>query len=542
MAKIMLHDAEARQALARGVAKLALAVGGTLGPKGMNVIIDRPVGTPIVSRDGVSIADEIELPCRFENLGVRVAREVAKQTNDLVGDGTTTATVLADALVREGLGTLERGVAAVDLVDGIELAAGRLIATLEAMARPIGGRGQLDAVATISAGDAELGGLVAEALERVGPEGIVRVDFGNKLKTELEVVEGMSFDRGYHSHHMVTDMERMVAVLERPLILLTDRKLEHPEEIEPLLAKVVEAKRPLLIIAEDISPEVMVSLLAKARFGDRPVVAVHPPEFGHWRQATMEDLAILTGGRVLARDLGARLETLALNDLGEAMRVIVSQNETAIINGGGTSSAMVARRKQVQRQIELAPPNIERDKLEERLARLTGGTATLKVGGATPAEQKRRVQLLDDAHAAARAAMAGGILPGGGTAYVQAARTLDDVGEGSLAIGVLTLQRALSAPLHRIATNAGFEGDVIVERVSGAAPGTGFDARTGRLVDMVESGILDPAPVATTALRNAASIAALILNTHTLVVDLPEDVDTTVGAALGGGAEKLGRQ
>ncbi len=545
MAKLMLHRAEARAALGRGVGKLALAVGGTLGPKGMNVIIDRPIGTPIVSRDGVSIAEEIELPCRFEDLGVRVVREVARQTNELAGDGTTTATVLADALIQEGLRIIEGPVRPVDVADGIEQAALAVIEHLRTHARPARGRAPLEAVATLAANDRALGRLVAEAVDRVGPDGIVTVDFGATHEDELRITEGMAFDRGYHSRHMATDVETMRAVLDEPLVLLTDRRIESADELDAALELAQGLARPLLLVADEVAPEAVQALLAFRRDGRGIAVAVHPPEFGHWRQAMLEDLAIITGGRVIARDLGGRLEAVTQEDLGSAGRAIVGQAETTLLKGGGAADAVRARRAQVQRQLEMAPPNIEHDKLEERLAKLTGGTAVIMAGGATPAEQKRRVQLLDDAVAATRAAAAEGVLPGGGAALLQAAPRLDALAErseGGVREGVRLFQRALATPLRRIAENAGFDGEEIVARVAAAQDGTGLDARSGRLVDLVEASILDPVRVTTTAVRNAASAAVLILSSHTLIVDEPEATDPTAGPARGGGAEKLGRQ
>jgi chaperonin GroEL len=542
---MMLHHAEAREALGRGVAKLTLAVQGTLGPKGMNAIIDRPIGTPIVSRDGVSIADEVELECRFENMGAQVVREVSKQTNEVAGDGTTTATVLANALIQGGLKVLEAHGSPVDLVAGIDKAAGAVIEALRRSARPLSGHAQLEAVATIAATDPALGHLVAEALRRVGSDGIVEVAFGPGIETVLEVVEGMSFDRGYISHHMVTDVETMRAVLDDPHILITDQRIASTDQIASILTEVSATGHPLLIIADELAPEVVVSLMGLRRNGAGLAVAVNPPEFGHWRKAMLEDIAILTGGRVIARDLGGKLDQTTMDDLGSAAQVRVGQNFTSIIRGNGDAEMIRARRAQVQRQFDAAPPNIERDKYTERLAKLTGGTATILAGGATPAEQKRRVQLLDDSLSAARAALEEGVVAGGGTALIQvapqldalAAETSDGVGDG-----VRLFQRALAAPLTCIAENCGLRAADIVSRVAQAPKGTGFDARTALFTDLLEVGVTDPVKVTMTAVRNASSAACLILNTHTLIADRPDGADPTAGPALGAGAEKLGRR
>jgi len=408
MPNIMLHDDEARQALGRGVAKLARAVRGTLGPRGMNVIIDRPIGTPIISRDGVSIAAEVELEDPFENMGAQVLREVSKQTNEVAGDGTTTATVLADALVQDGLACLAKGANPVELVEGLELAVAEVIAALQRAATPLRGGEELRAVAVVAANDEATGHLVAEALERVGANGIVDVDYGTTVETLLEVVDGMAFDRGYLSHHMITDVEKMQVVLDNPHILMTDQRLQTPEEVAAILALVADTKRPLLIIADEVAPACVVSLLAWRDKGGAPVAAIHPPEYGHWRKAMLEDIAILTGGRVIARDLGGTIAAVQLRDLGSARQVRISSNQTVVSAGTGDPAAIAARRQQAARQYELAPQNVERDKLKERLSKLSGGTAVLLAGGATPVEQKRRLHLIEDAIHAARAAIAAG--------------------------------------------------------------------------------------------------------------------------------------
>jgi chaperonin GroEL len=544
MPKMMLHDEAAREALARGVAKLARAVRGTLGPRGMNAIIDRPTGTPIISRDGVSIAAEVELEDPFENMGAQVVREVSMKTNEVAGDGTTTATVLADALVQQGLTRLQAGAKPVELVRGMELAVSRAIDVLRATARPLLNGAELRAVASIAANDAAMGAMVAEALERAGPSGIVTVEYGSTVETLLEVVDGMAFDRGYLSHHMVNQVEKMQVVLDQPHILMTDLKVTTPEEVAGIRSLIADTGRPLLVIAEEVAPAAVISLLASRDKGGAPVAAIHPPDYGHWRKAMLEDLAILTGGRVIARELGGRLDAMTAQDLGSARQVRISAHQTVISAGGGDPAALEARRRQVEKQIELSAPNIERDKLHERLARLSGGTAQIMAGGATPVEQKRRAQLIEDAINAARAATEEGIVAGGGTALLQLAPDLGDVINslsGCAREGAKLLQSAMAQPLTAIADNCGMDAKAVVARVAQAPRGTGFDAQTGQFTDMLEAGIIDPLKVSVSAVRNAASVAALILTTQTLIAKKPEYSDPTAGVALGGGAEKLGR-
>jgi chaperonin GroEL len=544
MAKMMLHDDAARRALGRGVAQLAKAVRGTLGPRGMNAIIDRPIGTPIISRDGVSIAAEVELEDPFENMGAQVVREVSMQTNEVVGDGTTTATVLADAMVQQGLAALEAGANPVELVRGLELAAEQVSAALLASAIPLNGNDELRAVAIIAANDTKIGELVAQALERVGQTGIVTVEYGTTVETLLEVLDGMSFDRGYLSHHMVTDIERMQVVLDDPYILMTDLKLLTQDEVSAIRAVMGGTNRPLLIIAEEVAPACVIGLLSEHEKGGPRVAAIHPPDYGHWRKSMLEDLAIVTGGRVIARDLGGSIQEVVLRDLGTAKQVRISANQTVISAGGGDPVAVDARRQQVKHQAELAPPNVERDKLMERLARLSGGSAMILAGGATPVEQKRHAQLIEDSISAARAAGEAGIVAGGGTALLQIAPALAGLLEqlsGSERMGAEVLQSALEQPLAAIAANCGLNAAAVVARVKGANQGFGLDARAGTFVDMLAAGIVDPVKVAMTALRNAASVAALILTTQTLIAKKRDEADPTAGPALGGGAEKLGR-
>jgi chaperonin GroEL len=540
----MLHGDVARKALGRGVAQLAEAVRGTLGPRGLNVIVDRLIGAPVFSRDGAYVAREVELEDPFENIGAQALCEVAMKTNELVGDGTTTATVLADAIVQQGLAAIDTGANAVELVVGLERAVEKVSALLRAAAKPVKTDRELHAVAAIAANDPAIGGLVSEALERVGPSGIVTIEDGAAVETLLEIAEGMTFDRGYLSHHMVTEVASMQVVLDTPCVLITDLKLLTQEEVAAIQAVMLGTNRPLLIIAEDVAPACVISLLGIAESGGPRIAAIHPPDYGHWRKSTLEDIAIMTGGRMIAHDLGGRIDQVSARDLGTARQVRISANQTVISAGGGDPEAMAARREQVRHQIELAPPNIERDKLEERLARLAGAVVRIHVGGVTKVEQKRRAQLIEDAVNAARSAMLDGIVAGGGTALLQISPELDgliDGLSGAERIGATIVRSALEQPTTSIVANAGGDASAVVKRVKSADKGVGFDVRTGKFCNMFEAGIVDPAAVAITALRNAASVAALILTTQTLIAKRADFVDPTAGPAQGGGAEKLGR-
>jgi chaperonin GroEL len=542
MPKMMLHDSEAREALGRGVAKLTKAVSGTLGPRGMNAVMDRPIGTPIVSRDGVSIAAEIELECPFENMGAQVLREVSRQTNEVAGDGTTTATVLANVLVQDGLTLLAAGANPVELVEGLGLAVEETIQALKRSARSLDGAKGLRAIASIAANDASLGHMVAEAFERAGNQGIVAVEFGSTVETTLEVIEGMAFERGYLSHHMVTDVERMQVVLDDPYILMTDHKLQTIDQLNGVLTLIEKSGRPLLIIAEEVAPPVIMMLLSRREKSNFKIAAVHPPEYGHWRKAMLEDIAVTTGGRVISKDLGGTVERASLGDLGSARQVRISSSKTLITAGRGEQRAIAARREQVSRQYEAAPENIERDKFLERLAKLSGGTAMILAGGATPVEQKRRAQLIEDSINATRAAIEEGVVPGGGVALIRVASELDPLIQrltGSAKQGAELVQRSLSRPLGCIVANCGRDSAAAIAKVAKASNGHGFDARTGATVDMIEAGIIDPVKVSYCAVRNAGSVAALILTTQTLIAKRPDDYDPTAGSARGGGAERL---
>ena len=544
MAKLLVHEGTARRALARGVDRLAAAVEPTLGPKGMNAMIDRPVGSPIVTRDGVSIAAEIELTDRFENMGAQVVREVSMQTNEVAGDGTTTAIVLANALIQRGVALADDGAKPVDLCKGIELAVNKIVKKLEDSARDCKDHPEyLEHVAKVSATEPELGELVAEAYARVGADGVISADYGVTVDTTLEVVEGMSFERGYISHHMVTDQERMEAVLENPLILMTDHKILKPELLVNARGIADEQGRPLLIVAEEIAPEVVVTLMNEGGAGK--YLIVHPPEYGHWRAAMMDDLAIMTGGEVLARELGKTIENVTLDQLGGAESARVSSSFTSILRGEGDPAAVRARRDQVQRQHDAAPPNIEQDKLRERVSKLCGGTAIIYAGGFTPVEQKRKVQLIEDSLCAIQSAAEDGVVAGGGTALAQIRPLLDDLcasAEGDVSKGIALVQGVLTRPLERIAQNAGADPSATVREVVGAGGGLGYNAASGEFGDMFTAGIVDPVRATASALVNASSVAQLVLTTETLVGDLAEgEADPTAGPALGGGAELLGR-
>lgn len=540
--KLILLQPEARNALGRGVSKLAQVVRATLGPKGGNTIIDRTIGPPIVSRDGVSIADEIELEDPFENVGAQVVREVARKTSETAGDGTTSATVLANAILQQGLEALHRRANPVELVKGIENASEAVIEELRRLARPLTGDKELAAVATIASGEESTGFLVAQAIQKVGPTGVVTTEIGQSLVSTLEAVDGIAFDRGFVSHHMATNPEKTLATLEKPFILMTDQRIGSFEQIAQLVQAATIAKGSLLIIAEDISGEV-VAALATMSTSNQPLVAIFPPEYGKWRQATLEDLAIMTGGRVVARDTGGRLETAGLDVLGRAEKITVSAQRTIVTGGAGDPQQIGARRELVGRQLaEASEQPAEFDKLKERLAKLCGGTAVIRVGGASLSEQKRRAQMIENAINAAYGALEEGILPGGGTGLLRAAAKLEkdiDAASGDLRDGMLIVQRALSEPLRCIAENCGVDADKIIERVSKAGPDIGFNANTGTFENLITNGVIDPARTCCTALRSAASVANLLLTTNTIIVTKPDYVDVTTGPARGGGMEHI---
>jgi chaperonin GroEL len=542
MPKLIRYGEQARITLAKGVEKLAKAVETTLGPRGGNAVIDRPIGTPLVSRDGVSIADEIELEDRFENMGAQIAREVAKQTNKVAGDGTTTAIILANALIQEGLSVFSGDTNTIAVMDGIDKAVEATLERLKELARPVNTNEQLLSVAANSSNDPEIGAVVSEALRRVGHEGIVEVEPSLSAKTALEIVDGFSFDRGYLSAHMANQIDRMEAVLDSTLILLTDHALIDTQPVEIIKKISTEAKKPVLLIAEQLSGAALGALLS-ARDSGQWILAVHPPEFGHWRKAVFEDLAILTGARFISKDLGARLEDVRLEDLGTALQVRASQEATTITGGGGDPAKIRGRRAQIQKQLEIMEQPVERDKLQERLGRMSGAIAIIRAGGATPVEQKRGAQMIEDALNAARAATEEGVLAGGGTTFAQVAEGLEALcrpANEDIRKGTRIVQRALLQPLRCIAQNSGLDPGKVTDRVIHSNYGHGFDARTGKFCDLISEGVLDPLKVSSAALSNAASVAKLVLAAQTLIVDKPESVDPTSEPCRGGGAERYG--
>jgi chaperonin GroEL len=542
MPKLIRYGEQARITLAKGVEKLAKAVETTLGPRGGNAVIDRPIGTPLVSRDGVSIADEIELEDRFENMGAQIAREVAKQTNKVAGDGTTTAIILANALIQEGLSVFSGDTNTIAVMDGIDQAVEATLERLKELARPVNTNEQLLSVAANSSNDPEIGAVVSEALRRVGNEGIVEVEPSLSAKTALEIVDGFSFDRGYLSAHMANQIDRMEAVLDSALILLTDHALIDSQPVEIIKKISTEAKKPVLLIAEQLSGAALGALLS-ARDSGQWILAVHPPEFGHWRKAVFEDLAILTGARFVSKDLGARLEDVRLEDLGTALQVRASQEATTITGGGGDPAKIRGRRAQIQKQLEIMEQPVERDKLQERLGCMSGAIAIIRAGGATPVEQKRGAQMIEDALNAARAATEEGVLAGGGTTFAQVAEGLETLcrpANDDIRKGTRIVQRALLEPLRCIARNSGLDPGKVTDRVIHSNYGHGFDARTGKFCDLVAEGVLDPLKVSSAALSNAASVAKLVLAAQTLIVDKPESVDPTSEPCRGGGAERYG--
>ncbi|MBX5478235.1 MAG: chaperonin GroEL [Pyrinomonas methylaliphatogenes] len=532
MAKLVIHGEESRAAILRGVNQLADAVKITLGPKGRNVVIEKKFGSPVITKDGVTVAKEIELKDALENMGAQMVREVASKTSDVAGDGTTTATVLAQAIFREGVKTVAAGANPMALKRGIDKAVERAVEEIKRMSKPVKG----DAIAqvgTISAnGDRTIGDLIAEAMNKVGKDGVITVEESKTLETSLEVVEGMQFDRGYLSPYFITDPDRMECVLENPLILIHEKKISSLRDLLPVLEQVAKMGKPLLIIAEDVEGEALATLVVNKLRGTLQVCAVKAPGFGDRRKAMLEDIAILTGGRMLSEDLGIKLENVKLEDLGRAKRVIVDKENTTIVEGAGKQSEIEARVRQIRTQIEETTSDYDREKLQERLAKLVGGVAVIKVGAATETELKEKKARVEDAMHATRAAVEEGIVPGGGVALVRAAKALEKfkVSESNgnadedEQIGVTIVRRALEEPLRQIAQNAGFEGAVVVERVRAEkSENFGFNAATGEYGDLVKAGVIDPAKVTRTALQNAASIAGLMLTTEALVSEIPEE-------------------
>lgn len=522
-AKNLLFDETARRALERGVNKVADAVKVTLGPKGRNVVLDKKWGSPTITKDGVSVAKEIELEDPYENMGAQLCKEVASKTNDIAGDGTTTATVLAQAIVNEGLRYVAAGGNPIAVKRGIDKAVATVVEFIKTNSVEVKEKSQVEFVATIAGNDPEIGKFVADAQDKAGKDGVITIEESKSRETSLEVVEGMQFDRGYISPYFVTDPERMEAVLENPLILLHEKKISSAQDFLPFLEKASTARRPILIIAEDIEGEALATLVLNKIRGVLQIAAVKAPGFGDRRKAMLEDLAILSGGRFISEDLGTKLENVTIDMLGTAKKVVITKEDTTIIEGAGTKSDVIGRIQQIKAQIDNTDSNYDREKLQERLAKLSGGVAVIKVGASTETELKEKKHRFEDALSATRAAVDEGIVPGGGTTLLRAADALKTEGvTGDELTGMMIVKRALEAPLRIIAENAGLEGSVIVDKVRNSKAPNGLDASTGELVDLVKSGIVDPAKVTRSTIQNAASIAGLVLTTEALVVEKPE--------------------
>jgi chaperonin GroEL len=536
MAKIIAFDEEARRGLERGMNRLADAVRVTLGPKGRNVVLEKKWGAPTITNDGVSIAKEIELEEPYEKIGAELVKEVAKKTDDVAGDGTTTATVLAQALVREGLRNVAASANPMALKRGIEAAVASVTEELAKLAKDVETKEQIASVASISAGDEGVGNIIAEAMDKVGKEGVITVEESNTFGLELELTEGMRFDKGYISAYFVTDSERMEAVLEDPYILVVNSKISAVKDLLPVLEKVMQSGKALLIIAEDVEGEALATLVVNKIRGTFKSAAVKAPGFGDRRKAMLQDLAILTGGQVISEEVGLKLEAVGLDMLGRARKVVVTKDETTIVEGAGDVDQIQGRVNQIRTEIDNSDSDYDREKLQERLAKLAGGVAVIKVGAATEVELKERKHRVEDAVRAAKAGVEEGMVPGGGVALVQAGKTAFDKLDlsGDEATGAQIVKVALDAPLRQIAINAGLEGGVVVEKVRTLEIGHGLNAATGEYVDMVAAGIIDPAKVTRSALQNAASIAALFLTTEVVVADKPENEKAPAGAPGGG--------
>jgi chaperonin GroEL len=537
MAKIIAFDEDARRALERGMNQLADAVKVTLGPKGRNVVLDKKWGAPTITNDGVSIAKEIELEDPYEKIGAELVKEVAKKTDDVAGDGTTTATVLAQALVREGLRNVAAGANPMGLKRGIEAAVERVSEELSKQAKDIETKEQIASTASISAGDKAIGEIIAEAMDKVGKEGVITVEESNTFGLELELVEGMRFDKGYISPYFVTDPERMEAVLDDPYVLFVNGKIGNVKDLLPVLEKVMQGGKPLVIIAEDVEGEALATLVVNKIRGTFKSVAVKAPGFGDRRKAMLQDMAILTGGQVISEEVGLKLENTTVDLLGKARKVVVTKDETTIVEGAGDPDQIAGRVNQIKAEIEKSDSDYDREKLQERLAKLAGGVAVIKVGAATEVELKERKHRIEDAVRNAKAAVEEGVLPGGGVALLEASKTaFDKIDlEGDELTGARIVQIALEAPIKQIAFNAGLEGGVVVEKVRSLGAGQGLNAATGEYVDMVKTGIIEPAKVTRSALQNAASIAALFLTTEAVIADKPEKAPAGGGMPGGGG-------
>ena len=538
MAKEILFDEDARRALGRGVDALANAVKVTLGPKGRNVVLDKKFGAPTITNDGVTIARDIELEDPFENMGAQLVKEVATKTNDIAGDGTTTATLLAQAMIHEGMRNVVAGANPMIVKKGIETAVDALVEEIKAKSKKVEGEADIAQVATISSSDEEIGKLIAEAMEKVGKDGVITVEESKSMTTNLSVVEGMQFDRGYISPYMVTDTDKMEAVMEDPYILITDRKISAVADILPVLEQVVKQGKQLVVIAEDLDGEALATIVVNKLRGTFKALAVKAPGFGDRRKAMLEDIAILTGGNVISEELGRKLDSVTLDDLGRARQVRSSKEETTIVDGVGDKKAIEARVNQIRKQIDETTSDFDKEKLQERLAKLAGGVAVIEIGAATEVEMKEKKYRIEDALNATRAAVEEGIVAGGGTTFIDILPVLDKLNvEGDVKVGVNIVKRAIEEPVRQIANNAGLEGSVVVEAVKKAGNGVGFNAVTNEYVDMIKAGIVDPAKVTRSALQNAASIASMVLTTETLVADKPEKEPAAPmgGAGMGGG-------
>jgi len=538
MAKEIKYGVEARKALEAGVNQLADTVRVTLGPKGRNVVLDKSFGAPLITNDGVTIAKDIELEDAFENMGAQIVKEVATKTNDVAGDGTTTATVLAQAMINAGMKNLAAGANPIILRKGMKKATNAAVEAIEKMSEQVGGKEQIAKVASISAADEEVGQLVADAMEKVSQDGVITIEESKTMKTELDLVEGMQFDRGYISAYMATDMEKMVAELDDPYILITDKKIANIQEILPLLEQIVQSGSKLLIIAEDIEGEALTTLIVNKLRGTFSVVGVKAPGYGDRRKAILEDIAILTGGTVVSEEVGIELKDATIDMLGRAKSVKVEKENTVIVDGAGDKDAIKARVGQIKSQIEETTSEFDKEKLQERLAKLSGGVAVIRVGAATETEMKEAKLRLEDALAATRAAVEEGIIAGGGSAYIHAAKAVKEMAKelsGDEKTGAEIVLKALEAPLYHIAANAGLEGSVIINKVAESEVGMGFDALTETYVNMVESGIIDPAKVTRSALQNATSVASTLLTTESVVADIKEDTPAPAMPAGGMG-------
>ncbi|GAA0640756.1 chaperonin GroEL [Streptomyces thermocarboxydovorans] len=536
MAKIIAFDEEARRGLERGMNQLADAVKVTLGPKGRNVVLEKKWGAPTITNDGVSIAKEIELEDPYEKIGAELVKEVAKKTDDVAGDGTTTATVLAQALVKEGLRNVAAGANPMALKRGIEKAVEAVSAALLEQAKDVETKEQIASTASISAADTQIGELIAEAMDKVGKEGVITVEESQTFGLELELTEGMRFDKGYISAYFATDMERMEAVLDDPYILIANSKISNVKDLLPLLEKVMQSGKPLLIIAEDVEGEALSTLVVNKIRGTFKSVAVKAPGFGDRRKAMLGDIAILTGGEVISEEVGLKLENATLDLLGKARKVVITKDETTIVDGAGSAEQVQGRVNQIRAEIENSDSDYDREKLQERLAKLAGGVAVIKAGAATEVELKERKHRIEDAVRNAKAAVEEGIVAGGGVALLQASQVFEKLElEGDEATGANAVRVALEAPLKQIAVNAGLEGGVVVEKVRNLTPGHGLNAATGEYVDLIAEGIIDPAKVTRSALQNAASIAALFLTTEAVIADKPEKAAAPAGGGMPGG-------